>query len=85
MSAVPFALDLLTADPLAAVRRIAAGDPPDLASLLTLAEDAMLLAAEAATDAEAAGRYRAAADLVAELPHGSSRTAPQLAQQARAA
>ena len=52
MSAVPFAVDLLTADPLAAVRRIAAGDPPDL---------------------------------VAELPHGSSRTAPQLAQQARAA
>ena len=71
MSAVPFAVDLLTADPLAAVRRIAAGDPPDLASLLALAEDALTLAAEAATDDDDARCYRVASDLVACLLYTS--------------
>lgn len=72
--AVSFARDLLDADPLAAVRGIAAGLPPDLVGLLALAEDALALA-EACAEPDDARCYRVAADVLAVLPHGSA-TAP---------
>lgn len=74
--AVSLALDLLDVDPLAAVRGIAAGLPPDLPGLLALAEDALALAEACAGAADDARCYRVAADVLAVLPHGSAAAAP---------
>lgn len=74
--AVSLALDLLDVDPLAAVRGIAEGGPPDLPALLALAEDALLLAALACAEPDDARCYRVASRVLAMLPHGSDAAAP---------
>ncbi len=76
-AAVPFARAWMEADPLAPVRTIAEGSPPDLVGLLALAEDALALAA-AVADHDDASCYRVAGEVLGALPHGSASASPRL-------